>query len=111
MTGRAPLSLVVGPALLRPDAQVFTEMLTGWRHQQLARNLRVSTIEGRERTVRRFQAHADLYPWQWQPVHLDEWIGDLRSNRDMARSTVRTLEFSIRWFCDFLCHPAYQGCH
>ena len=48
------LHLADGVPLLRPDEQVFRAMLEGWRNQQLARNLAVSTVEGRENTVRAF---------------------------------------------------------
>jgi hypothetical protein len=36
---------------LHPEDVVFTQMLTGWRNQQLSRNLSFGTIEGRERLV------------------------------------------------------------
>jgi hypothetical protein len=51
--------------LLRPDEQVFTAMLDGWRNQQLARNLARSTVEGRESTVKAFAAYVSAYPWAW----------------------------------------------
>ena len=47
--GAAGLHLVGGLSLLRPEEQVFTAMLDGWRNQQLARNLAFSTINGREK--------------------------------------------------------------
>jgi integrase/recombinase XerD len=31
---------------LHPEDHVFTQMLTGWRNQQLSRNLAFGTIEG-----------------------------------------------------------------
>ncbi|WP_432081540.1 hypothetical protein [Streptomyces sp. WAC 04229] len=46
--GAAWLHLVNGVALLRPEEQVFTAMLTGFADQQLARG---TTMEGRENTV------------------------------------------------------------
>lgn len=58
--GRAPgavgLQLVSDLPLLRPEEQVFSAMLQGWRAQQMARNLSVGTAEGRERTVQAFGA-------------------------------------------------------
>lgn len=39
MPGAARLLLVDGVALLRPEEQVFTALLTGFANQQLARNL------------------------------------------------------------------------
>jgi integrase/recombinase XerC len=43
--GAAGLVLLDGVSLLRPDEQVVTAMLDGWRAQQLARNLAFATIE------------------------------------------------------------------
>src|ERR1019366_9657003 len=39
VAGSAALSLVDGVSLLHPEDQVFEAMLTGWRNQQMARNL------------------------------------------------------------------------
>ncbi|WP_406314610.1 hypothetical protein OHA77_39935 [Streptosporangium sp. NBC_01639] len=62
--GAAGLHLVGGVALLRPEEQVFEAMLDGWRNQQLARNLALSTIEKREGRLRAFGEHAEAFPWQ-----------------------------------------------
>jgi hypothetical protein len=40
-------------ALLHPEEQVFKAMLDGWRNQQLARNLALSTIGKRRRACGR----------------------------------------------------------
>ena len=61
--GSAGLHLAGGLPLLRPAEQAFEAMLDGWRNQQLARRLAFSTVEGRERAVRAFAAHADAFPW------------------------------------------------
>ena len=45
--GSVALQLANGVRLLRPDEQVFTAMLDGWRNQQLARNLSFGTVESR----------------------------------------------------------------
>ena len=37
-------------------------MLTGWRNQQVARNLAPSTVDSRERRVRAFTRNAGGYP-------------------------------------------------
>ncbi|MFJ7496602.1 site-specific integrase [Streptomyces sp. NPDC097727] len=105
--GAAGLHLVGGLPLLRPDEQVFTAMLDGWRNQQLARNLAFSTIEVREKTVRAFVHHADAFPWAWSPQMLDEWMGDLRAVRGLKRSTLRNYQGSVRSFCSFITDPAY----
>ena len=56
--GAAGLHVVAGLALLRPEEQVFAAMLDGWGSQQLARNLAPGTVDGRQRAVRAFTAHA-----------------------------------------------------
>ncbi|MFH9663414.1 tyrosine-type recombinase/integrase [Streptomyces sp. NPDC017248] len=105
--GAVGLHLVSDLPLLRPDEQVFTAMLDGWRNQQLARNLAFSTIEGREKVVRAFAQHADTFPWAWSPQMVDEWLGDLRSVRHLRRSTLRNYQGSARSFCSFIIDPAY----
>jgi site-specific recombinase XerD len=105
--GAAVLQLVPGVRLLRPDEQVFTAMLEGWADQQLARNLAPSTIEKRASAVRAFAAHANAEPWQWTAQMLDEWLGDLRGVRGLARSTVRNYSLAASAFCRYLTDPAY----
>ncbi len=72
--GAVGLHLIGGLPLRRPEEQVFTAMLDGWRNQQLARNLAFSTIEGREKAVRAFTRHSDAFPWTWAPQKVDEWL-------------------------------------
>lgn len=87
--GAAGLDLADGIGLLRPEEQVFSAMLEGWRHQQLARNLSIATIAVRERAVRAFAVHADAFPWLWSAALLDDWLGDLGAVRGLRRSTLR----------------------
>ena len=82
-------------------------MLEGWRNQQLARNLARSTVEGRENTVRAFAGYVGAYPWAWTPAMVDEWLGDLRSLRDLKRSTIRSYSEAVRAFCHFATDPLY----
>jgi integrase len=105
--GSAWLHLADGVPLLRPDEQVFEAMLTGWRNQQLARNLAFSTIEGRERAVRAFARHCAVFPWEWSAQLADEWFTDLRAVRGIARSTLRSYQEALRLFCAFITDPAY----
>src|SRR5690242_5984924 len=79
--GAAELRLAATVPLLRPDEQVFTAMLDGWRDQQLARNLAATTAAKRAAAVRAFAGHADAYPWAWNAAMLDEWLGDLGGAR------------------------------
>lgn len=106
-SGAAALYLVDGVPLLRPDEQVFAAMLDGWRDQQLARNLAVSTVDKRLGVVRMFTAHADAFPWAWRPQMLDEWLSDLRAVRGRSRSTIRNYTLAVSAFCRYLLDPAY----
>jgi Transposase IS116/IS110/IS902 family len=105
--GAARLHLADGIGLLRPEEQVFTAMLEGWRNQQLARNLALATITAWERAARAFTAHADAFPWLWSATLLDEWLGDLRAVRWLRRSTLRGYQEAIRMLCLYLTDPAY----
>ncbi|MFI6009097.1 hypothetical protein ACIBAG_09730 [Streptomyces sp. NPDC051243] len=96
--------------MLRSEEQVFEAMLDGWRNQQLARNLALSTINGRERKVRAFAAHADAFPWTWSSPLADEWFGDLRAVRGCVRSTPRGYQESVRPFCDCATVRGRQFC-
>jgi len=106
--GAAELHLVGGLPLLRPEEQVFTAMLDGWRNQQLARNLAFSTINGREKVVQAFARHADASPWLWTAQMVDEWLGDLRAVRNLKRLTLRSYQEAVRSLCAYLIDPAYQ---
>lgn len=97
--GAARLHLADGVALLRPEEQVFEAMLGGWRNQQLARNLALSTIEKRAGRLRAFFEYVGAFPWQWTPQHADEWFGDLRAVRGCAHSTLRSYQDALRSFC------------
>src|SRR5574341_1182202 len=106
--GAAGLHVVAGLPLLRPEEQVFAAMLEGWGSQQMARNLAVTTVEGRQRVVRAFAAHAGAYPWTWMPQMVDEWCADLRGVRHRRRSTLRNYQAAVRGFCSYLLDPAYD---
>ncbi|WP_336160013.1 tyrosine-type recombinase/integrase [Amycolatopsis sp. VC5-11] len=105
--GSVTLQLVDGVSLLHPDDQVFVAMLDGWRNQQLARNLGFATVERRVDVVRAFTAYTNTFPWQWSAQLVDEWLGDLRSVRQLRRSTLRNYQTAVRLFCDFLTDPNY----
>src|SRR3954453_24256851 len=82
-------------------------MLSGCRHQQLARNLALATIESRERLVRRFLGFTNEMPWCWTVQHVDEFFGDLRAEHALRRSTVRAYQNALRLFCGYLTEPGY----
>lgn len=106
--GTSALHLVDGVAFLHEDATVFEAMLEGWTAQQVGgRRLQPETAADRLRMVRRFQAHAQSWPWEWSAAMLDEWMLDLVSVHRLAASTVRHYQLAIGWFCDFICSPHY----
>jgi integrase/recombinase XerD len=92
---------------LRPEDQVFEDMLTGWRNQQLSRNLQFGTIESRERLVQRFHAFTNEFPWKWTPQHVDEFFGDLRAEKRAKKSTIRSYQAAIRLFMAYLTDSSY----
>ena len=92
---------------LHPEDQVLAEMLAGWRNQQLSRNLKHDTIEQRERLVQRFHEYTNEYPWQWQPGHVDEFFGDLRSERHAKQATIGGYQAALRLFCAYVSSPDY----
>ena len=61
----AVLALAHDTTPLSAESALFEEMLAGWRRQQISRRLGASLIDQRERTLRRFQAFADGWPWGW----------------------------------------------
>jgi len=92
---------------LQAADQVLEEMLSGWRRQQLARNLALATIESRERLVRRFLGFTNEMPWHWTVQHVDEFFGDLRAEHSLRQSTVRAYQNALRLFCAYLIEPGY----
>ncbi len=100
------LRLSGSPVVDVADA-TFEEMLGGWRNQMLARNLAFATIAQRHRLVRRFADEIGDYPWEWTPAMFDEWLGDLRAVKGLARSTIRAHGLGVRMFCDYLVDPGY----
>lgn len=90
---------------------MWRAMLTGWRTQQLARMLRVSTVESRVRALERFQRFAGTYPWTWAPEDLEAWLVSLRmtgpEGKGRALGTLRGYQSSVAWFCSYLVNPAY----
>lgn len=96
-----------GVRYLNPADQVVEEMFTGWRRQQLSRNLALETIDARERLVRRFLASTNELPWHWTVAHVDEFFGDLRGVKQRQRSTIRAYQNALRLFCAYLVDPVY----
>ena len=75
LQGGAPMRLLRGDTrLLRPDEQVWSEMLEGWRASLLARNCAVSTIRNYVRVLTDFQAVCNEYPWLWSPADVGDYV-------------------------------------
>jgi len=91
-----------------PEAEVFEEMLDGWRTQRLSRNLALGTVESGARVVRRFRDDVGDYPWHWTPADLEGWVAGLRERGAHSHSTVRTYARTIASFLDFVCDPNYD---
>lgn len=104
-SGRVWLVESVEP--LHPEEQTIAEMLTGWRNQQLCRNLRLDTINQREKLVNRFLAYTNEFPWTWTPSMVDEFFGDLRGVHHAKHTTMRAYQNALRMFCSYVSDPDY----
>ena len=107
LDGAAHLELASGVVQLRPEDAMFEAMLRGWRAQQAARGLRDDTIAPRERLVRRFLEFTSEYPWAWSPGHMDEWSLHLTAEQNLAPSTIRSYQCTLRQFTEFLVDARY----
>jgi len=58
--------------------------------------------------VRRFQAEVDLWPWEWQAIHVDEWLEDLGAPpKRRAVGTLRSYQGTLRGFLEYLTDERY----
>lgn len=101
------VSLTPTTRWLHPEDQAVEEMLSGWRNQQLSRNLQVSTIDQRIRCVRRFLDASNEYPWRWTVALVEEYFGDLRSIRKVTHSTLRAHQGALRHFTGYITSADY----
>jgi integrase/recombinase XerC len=88
----AALARVFGAGVrpLRFGEALFGAMLDGWRAQQAARYLKPKTMKANAQAARSFCVHADCWPWEWRPLHADEYFADLLSApRSLRPATVR----------------------
>lgn len=102
--GSAALVLVGTGTPLHPAPALFEAMLEGWRRQHAARRLSSSLTADRQRVVRRFQAFAGSWPWEWQSAQLDAWI----AQGGWAHSTIRSYQGAVALFLSYVCDPRYE---
>lgn len=119
MAGAARLVLAEGAQLLHPEPAVFEAMAMGWRRQQESRLLAETTVDMRDKTIRRFQVFCGEYPWRWGPGDVEDWTVSLRS-ANRSRSTIRAYQNALAMFMDYVCDARYGwvaecedrfGCH
>jgi integrase/recombinase XerC len=106
----AALAQVFGAGVrpLRMEEALFDAVLVGWRRQGAARHLAVTTLKAREAMVRRFQSATGLWPWQWRPVDVDEWMEDLSSPpKRLSVATLRSYQGALRTFMEYLVDERY----
>jgi integrase/recombinase XerC len=106
----AALARIFGDGVrpLRLEAALFDALLEGWRRAQSGRHLTEATKRSREAIVRRFCEYVGRWPWEWQPLDVDEWMEDLGAPpRRRAVSTLRGYQGAVRGFMDYLTDERY----
>lgn len=102
----AGMVLAPGVAYLQPEEAVLDAMLRGWAIQQTSRLLSPVSIEKRELTVRRFVAFTNEYPWQWDPLDVEEWTASMVS-RGLSHATIRNYQETVALFCEYAIDRRY----
>jgi len=90
-----------------PD-QFLSDVLTGWKRQQLAQNLRLSTIQRRTRSVLRMASFVGKHPWEWLPGDADDFFAHLRGVENLAHSSVRAYQTDVILFIAYASSPEYD---
>lgn len=103
--GDAGRLLVAGVAHLDEAQAVFDAMLRGFAHRQLSREFKPATVAGRERTLRRFAAFTEAWPWEWTPAVFERWSASLVS-AGRTYSTVRGYQGAVATFVAYVCDTA-----
>ena len=93
---------------LQMEDAMLEAVLAGWRAQQRSRGNKTNTVEAGVRVVRRLGDHAQLWPWQWRALQVEEFVCDLASApRPCRASTLRNYQSRIRTFLDYLTDARY----
>lgn len=96
------LSLVGAGSPTAVEAELFEELLAGWRRQQQARRLG-SIVDDRDRVVRSFAAFSKAWPWSWTEAQLESWV----AAGGWAHSTVRSYQNAVAMFLAYVCDARY----
>jgi site-specific recombinase XerD len=111
---KSPLEMTAGRlthsklSYIDESEAIYGLMLVGFANQMKSRRLNAKTIEGREQTIERFRSFVEFrYPWQWRPIHFDEYIASL-VDKGLALGTLRGYQGDIHSFVSYLRDPQYE---
>ncbi len=94
--------------LFRADERVFEAMLDRWSAQMLARGPASRHDQGQVRRRPAIPGVLGQVPWTWQPVDIDDYMGERRSGeKPISLTTLRSDSNAVAMFCSFLTNPAY----
>lgn len=97
------------PLATPPDQEQFLgQVLDGWKRQQLAQNLGLSTIQRRNRSVLRMVSFVGKAPWDWLAGDVDDFFAHLRGVQNLSHSTIRAYQTDAKLFLDFAGDRAYN---
>lgn len=96
-----------------PDVQAdpdtfLSEVLTGWKRQQLTSGFKMPTVRRRCAAVLRMANFVGSYPWHWLPGDADEFFAHLRGVENLSLNTVRAYQGDVRLFLEFAGDSAYD---
>lgn len=96
-------------AEVRADPDGFlSEVLTGWKRQQVVSGYTMKTVARRNAAVLRMAAFVGSYPWEWLPGDADEFFAHLRGVENLALNTVRAYQGDVKLFLEYAGDPAYD---
>lgn len=91
-----------------PDRDAFlSEVLTGWKRQQLTQNFVERTIKRRLKSVLAFADFTGKFPWEWTLGDADEYFAHLRNVRGLVQETIRAYQSDISLFCEYATSDHY----
>lgn len=90
-----------------PD-EFLSDVLTGWKRQQLAQNFSLETTKRRTRSVLRMASFVGKHPWEWLPGDADDFFSHLRGVDNLAHNTVRAYQTDVKLFLEYATAPTYD---